>query len=139
MPQAPPPRRPGSLADVVMLEPVELVDAEVVEAVPPRRDLASRPAGSQFRGSQAIAQHAQQLGAEVDLADDKLEAHLHQVFDHKLGSFQRSVADGDASAKQALQTDQPGALGFAAMLANPQSLRNAILLSEILRRPEENW
>jgi hypothetical protein len=140
-PPAPPQRRPGSLADVVMLEPVELVDAEIVEVAPPRRDLASRPAGSQFRGSQAIAQHAQQLGAEVDLADDKLEAHLHQVFDHKVGDLKRSTMEAGAISPSQAARDAPlpGAVSIAAMLVDPQSLRNAILMAEILRRPEENW
>lgn len=138
---APPQHRPGSLAEVVMLEPVELVDAEVIESAPPRRDLGSRPAGSQFRGPQAIAQHAQQLGAEVDLADDKLEAHLHQVFDHKVGHLKQSTMEAAAESPSQAARDAPlpGAVSIAAMLVDPQSLRNAILMAEILRRPEENW
>jgi hypothetical protein len=129
------------LADVVMLEPVELVDAEIVEVAPPRREFAGRPAGSQFRGPQAIAQHAQQLGAEVDLADDKLEAHLHQVFDHKVGDLKRSTMEAGAISPSQAARDAPlpGAVSIAAMLVDPQSLRNAILMAEILRRPEENW
>ncbi|MCU0879578.1 MAG: hypothetical protein MUF06_17505 [Pirellulaceae bacterium] len=140
-PPQPPPRRPGSLAEVVMLEPVELVDAEIVEAQPAGRGAVDRSVNQHFRGTQAIGQHAQQLGADVDLADDKLEAHLHQVFDHKVGDLKRSTMEAAAESPSQAARDAPlpGAASIAAMLINPQSLRNAILMSEILRRPEENW
>jgi hypothetical protein len=140
-PPQPPPRRPGSLADVVMLEPVELVDAEIVEAQPAGRGAVGRSVQQHFRGSQSISQHAQQLGAEVDLADDKLQAHLHQVFDHKVGDLKRSTMEAAAESPSQAARDAPlpGAVTIAAMLVDPQSLRNAILMAEILRRPEENW
>jgi hypothetical protein len=126
---------------VVMLEPVELVDAEIMESAPPRRGPSGRPATSQFREAAAISQHARQLGAEVDLADDKLEARLHQVFDHTVGNLKRSTMEAAAESPSQAARDAPlpGAVTIAAMLVDPQSLRNAILMAEILRRPEENW
>lgn len=70
---------------------------------------------------------ASQLGGRVGLADEKMESHLHQVFDHQLGRLQHSdlvVVDEWTLAEQ-----------LRAMLRNPVSVRQAVVLAEILRPP----
>lgn len=136
-----PQRRPATLAEVVMLEPVDSVEAELVEVeLADQTDRVGRSVEMHMRGTQAIDVHTRRLGAEVDLADDKLEAHLHQVFDHKVGNLKKSTPDAaprtDAASPE-LQT--PAAAAFAKMLADPQSLRNTLILTEIMKRPEANW
>ncbi len=77
--------------------------------------------------TRSIAEHASQLGQEVGLADDKLEQRLHEKFDHSVGTLGHldTTGEGATSGDDLLQ-----------LLRNPQSLRQAILLSEILKRPE---
>jgi hypothetical protein len=77
-------------------------------------------------------QRAEHLGEEVGLADDHLEAHLAQKFDHQIGSKGMSEATDQASGSVEPTLDLDS---LAAMLANPTSLRHAVVLSEILARP----
>jgi hypothetical protein len=143
-PQQPPPpaRRPPPLADVVMLQPVETVEAEVVDAeLADQQDRLGRGVAQHMRGTTQIAAHAETLGDELELADDKLEAHLHQVFDHKVGDLKKSTTEAGAASPTQASRDAPlpGAASIAHLLVNPQNVRNAIILAEILRRPEDNW
>jgi hypothetical protein len=136
------PRRPPPLADVVMLQPVEMVDAEVVDAeLADQQDRLSRGVAQHMRGTTAIAAHAETLGDELELADDKLEARLHQVFDHKVGDLKKSTMEAGAASPTQASRDAPlpGAASIAHLLLDPQNVRNAIILAEILRRPDENW
>jgi len=81
--------------------------------------------------TQDIAEHTKTLGADVALADDRLESRLHEKFDHQLGALQHR--DSPAEAKP--QKDDMAA-DIAAMLRSPQGMRQLIVASEILRRPE---
>lgn len=120
--------------EIVYLEPVEVVDAEVAEL----GDGVSRHFSEQLRGPQEIAEKVRHLGAEVDLADDKLEAHLHQTFDHKLGQLKQSSVSVAATPQKASGPDVT-VEQILHMLRSPESIRDAIVLSEIFRRPEGMW
>ena len=116
----------------IELEPVvEIIEAE--EA--PTQDRFSASVQKNMRGSAEISRHASNLGAEVDLADDKLEARLHQTFDHKLGALK----DTTTAAKVIVAGGTAGAFSVTEMLASPQNIRNAIILNEIFARPEHRW
>ena len=113
-----------------------MVDAELADT-----DRVGNLVARDLAGTQQIANNIRHLGEEVDQADDKLTAHLQQVFDHKVGHLK-------ARATQSVSAPLPGpaAAGptlsssdLAQMLGSPQQLRNAIILSEILHRPEERW
>jgi hypothetical protein len=134
-------RRPATLSEVVMLEPIDSVEAELVEVeLADQQDRVGRSVMQHMRGTEAIAEHTRHLGEEVDLADDKLEARLHQVFDHKLGDLKRSTMESGAVSPSQASRDAslPAAASIALMLADPQSFRNAFILSEILKRPGED-
>jgi hypothetical protein len=122
-----------------MLQPVEaeVVDAELAE----QPDRLGRGVAQHMRGTQEIAEHTRHLGEEVDQADDKLEARLHQVFDHKLGDLKKSTLEAAAVSPSQATRDAalPGAASIANLLIDPQNVRNAIILAEILRRPDESW
>lgn len=118
----------------------EVISAEVVDDV-------ARQVGRPL-DSQGFDQRAAQLGEETAQADDRLEARLHQTFDHQLGRLQQaSTAGPQATARTA--TDVAAAVTTAAgneMLAflvgalrSPQQVRQAIILSDILQRPEHRW
>jgi hypothetical protein len=131
----PPPAPTRSLPELVPIE-AEVVDAELADT---NRvgDLVTRD----MRGVEEIAQQTSRLGAEVDQADDKLAAHLQQVFDHRVGQLKdrasQSVPQPAAGPAAAPRGVTP--VDLAQMLYSPQHVRNAILVAEILRRPEERW
>jgi hypothetical protein len=101
------------------------VVADVASPPEPTR-LGTRVNTSEFE------QRAEHLGVEVGLADEHLEAHLAQKFDHQVGSQGLSGSTGATASSVELAFD---AEALAAMLANPTALRTAVLLREILERP----
>lgn len=115
------------------------------ESVEPRAQAPSsrfpQPMHSQVDNPE-LAQRAAQLG-HVDQTEAAFQAHM-QTFEHSVGSIREqdapsapalaSPADGNLAAAPA-----PASEVFAAILADAQSLRHAIILNEIIRRPEERW
>ncbi|MHB8970891.1 MAG: hypothetical protein ACYC3X_15350 [Pirellulaceae bacterium] len=118
---APPPPKvvPSKVA------PARVVPAKVVSAPEPTR-LGTR------MNTAGVGQHAAHLGEEIELADDHMEAHLTQKFDHQIGSKGMAEA-GDQLASSGEPTLDLESL--AAMLKNPTSIRHAVVLNEILTRP----
>ncbi len=119
----------------VLAQPVE---AEIIEGEPVhdwRRDTADQPIHR--LDTDDITQHASQLGAKVGMADEKLEARIHSKFDHDLSHLDEIYGDKKDSDEP---TEGSAASGdIAEMLRNPQSVRQAIILSEILKRPLDRW
>ncbi|MCH8043816.1 MAG: hypothetical protein IID44_08855 [Planctomycetes bacterium] len=127
----------------------------VAEIVPPRRlsDSGSRHLETSVDADeQRFGQHTSHLGEEVGQADDEMEDHIHAAFDHRLGGLSDTsvgVDVPDADVHDADVHDQtPGssedktpslAAELAAAFRDPQSIRQSIILSEILPRPEHRW
>jgi hypothetical protein len=133
----------------------EPVMAEVVE---PRRtfagDVATPP--GQLAGRQQVASHVsdymstadinaqvERLGDSVEIADDMMEAHLKQVFDHRVGTLAQDTtqptpapAGVDAPRKSARRA---APIGVAALFADSRNIRQAIIANEILQRPADRW
>lgn len=120
-PQTPPPPKSAPAPPA----PSTPVTADVASPPEPTR-LGTRVNTAEFE------QRAEHLGVEVGLADEHMEAHLAQKFDHQVGSQGLSASTGATSSPVEFAFD---AEALAAMLANPTALRHAILLSEILARP----
>jgi hypothetical protein len=119
---------------------VEVVDAELIEQ--PNR--VAQSVQKHLTSSQQFGQHASQLGERVGLADDVLDARLHQTFDHKLGRLAQSSGNTlpeappentDTLAASATRAMHP----IAQLFGNALSIRNAIMLREILDRPVDRW
>ena len=49
--------------------------------------------------SDDIADHADHLGAHLDETDERMEQHVHEVFDHKLGSLSSTPTVTDEPSK----------------------------------------
>lgn len=80
-----------------------------------------------------LAEQAAHLGSRISQADDRVEARLHEKFDHRLGKLRQE----EESAAPVLEvTNETGAQRIKALLARPGGVREAIILSEILRRPD---
>jgi len=109
----------------------EVVDAELAE----NSDHVGRLVARDLSGAEQIAEHTRQLGAEVDASDAKMQAHFHQVFDHQLGrlkssSVETALVETERSAPQ-MSLDK-----IIQLLRSPGSIRDAIVMAEILKRPE---
>lgn len=83
-----------------------------------------------------LAENAAQLGEQLSQTDERVAERLHRKFDHKLGKLEHREDRPDESANVVLPST---AESLAAMLANPEGLRNAILVNEILNRPADRW
>jgi hypothetical protein len=122
---SPPPRVPLTPTPAPQASSSKVVTAQVVSTAEPSR-LGTRVNTAEFE------HRAEHLGEDVGLADEHMEAQIAQKFDHQVGSF----GLGDAS-----QTDVSGGeitldvADLVAWLRNPQMLRHAVLLSEILDPP----
>lgn len=78
-----------------------------------------------------IAVHAEALGDELELTDERLEERLKAKFEHELGSLgQREEQRVKQTAKQDMAAE------ISAMLRSPAGMRQLIIANEILRRPE---
>jgi hypothetical protein len=117
------------------------VQAEIVES-------ARRPVGQGLQQKVAkdidtsdIVQRVRQLGEETRQATAKLEKGVKDTFDHRLGTL--AVQSAATAQKPANTPSQPlpatAAAGFAAMLADAESLKNAIIINEIIQRPTHRW
>lgn len=122
----------------VDVQPVEVVpeDASVADHV--RERLAESKLGSL----------APTVDSRLSQSGEAMESRLQGVFDHGLGALGQTPGESAQSTQpeEAATPDDRitpipgvGAAGLAAMLAEPDNLRQAILWSEILERPESRW
>ena len=99
--------------------------------------------------TQEFTKRSTQLGSEVAQADKEIDDHLHQVFDHHVSKLEfvpgeaatPPVVVGPVELTEQSLLDIPAtfATGLTDLLADPDSVRQAIVLNEILHRPEERW
>jgi hypothetical protein len=99
--------------------------------------------------TQEFTKRSTQLGSEVAHADREIDQRMHQVFDHHVSNLE--LMPGESAAPPLVVTplelteqsllDIPAtfATGLTDLLADPDSVRQAIVLNEILHRPEERW
>jgi len=123
------------------------VDAEIIEAEPAFESSVSEHVAEQINTS-VFDRRADALGDHVEEADDDMASHLHQVFDHEIGGLvdtslpaaetETGAVQGESAVSQKKATALAAA-GIAAMFRSPSSVRQAIILKEILDRPESRW
>jgi hypothetical protein len=100
---------------------------------------------NQYLDEQEFKRRTEQLGSEVAHIDTEIEQHLHKTFDHTIGNL-AGVRGEAAVAPVAIESSEFAAAdlavadtGIYTLLSDPDSIRDAIILNEILRRPEERW
>jgi len=86
---------------------------------------------SRHLNTQDIADQSNALGYDIDQADERMESHLHERFDHDLGSLKHV----DSSDELKLPAENM-AKEIVAMFKNPAEMKKLIIANEILRRPE---
>jgi hypothetical protein len=130
---AQPPRR---------LVPQEPAEAVVLLDDPPRHAELSQQVERDL-DTRKFADRAKQMERRAEQARRKAEQHTHQVFDHDVGHLGgSSPAPGQPGAPAVALGAEVGpglAAGLPALLASPVGLRQAIVLTEILERPEHRW
>jgi hypothetical protein len=139
-----------------MAKPVIVQSSSPVVAKPVQAEVvADRPVGGQvsehvqkYLDEQKFTQREGELGKEVAQADREIDQRLHQTFDHRVSEL--SAKQGEAATPTAAY-EPPDLVGAGAdipvtfatellgLIGDPDSLRQAIILSEILHRPEERW
>lgn len=131
-PQRTPPARPP-VAEVVMLGPEDVVEAEAVSG----DDVADYV--RQHLDTSSFTQRASHLGEKVDQADDDLEARLHAKFDQKLSRLERRSTLEESKPDTVTVPTNELTLGIVNLFRSPQTLAQAVLMREILDRPEHRW
>jgi hypothetical protein len=107
------------------------------------KDREKAPSVGQVRPSidtHEFAERASHLGS-LD-TEHALQDHLKQTFSHQVGTLSSAsdnlAAQNRAAAATAAATGNKQALPIAALLRGG-NMRNAVILNEILQRPEERW
>ena len=87
----------------------------------------------------AFGRRAESMGEVTEQADERMGAVLHAKFDHKLGSIAPPTEAVSGEIMAGTETRVAANHPLLELLRNAQSLRSAIILGELLRRPEERW
>lgn len=89
-----------------------------------------------------FAERASHLGEVVAHSDERLEARLHQKFDHGLGSLaarRKAREAADLALLGSKSESNPLAESLVELLSTPQGVQQAVILSEVLNRPADRW
>ena len=138
---APPPQ-----PEIQNLGDEDVVDAYVIEdpGILSGHDVGDHV--SQHINTSKFGERISHMGEEIDRADDRMEAHLHDYFEHKMGDLgaktsrvSDSTLDDDSPGQGGPATQKPPPFNIQKLLRSPAGIRDAIVLSEILRKPEDRW
>ena len=143
--QQPPRQPPRRKPQPNIIQAVEVIDDEIIEAQPVRQhqpvkpDLRTQSVGTHVESqidTSGIARHADELGSlKAKMTDDVDE--VKEKFDRDAKKFvsrhsTRDNTDSDIVGGNVSHI----ATDLIDMLRDPHSIRQAILVSEILRRPD---
>ena len=133
-PAAQPPRR------LIDIGASDVVQAQAVDEPPTGAAVAQHV--RQHLDTREFTARASHL-TTVDQADEAIESHLHQVFAHQVGHFSSPPAEPSLEGQSGAAPTTPAVTAPAeflvSLLGNPQSLRSAVILSEVLQRPTDRW
>lgn len=124
----PHPQQQGGLRPLSSLQPSDVVDAVIVGG---DESVASHVA--QHLNTNQFADRAGHLGEQVVHSQDALAAHQQQLFAQ--GPRASLTAAAAASPSVATETN-PLANEVMTLLRSPASVRQALIMSEIMKRPE---
>jgi len=148
--------RPTSRAPIAPAIPE--VSRAPLEAAPQQRESVARHVAETLDSSK-FAQRATRLSQVPELTDSDFRQHMQRVFQHNVGSLKDdalltvSKIGGAAGKSAALPetaaaavapvvrqlSDRKLAADIAALLAGGKGIRDAVILTEILQRPQDRW
>ena len=91
---------------------------------------------AQSVNTERLAEQASRVGDEIVLAENKFESRVEKKFPHDLGTLKDTHREG-AYEQRTYENLVAGRL--ASLLTNPEGIREAMILSEILNRPVDRW
>lgn len=131
---APPARRPLSERRLKRMphgmEPVEAV------AVDESSETSVAEHVQEF-DSHLLSERAKRL-TQTEQESRLFQSEVQHAFDHQLGCLAQRAPDAEGSGETPAQAPNAAA-SIAALLADPENLRNVVVLNEILRRPTDRW
>ncbi len=109
------------------------LSAEVVEE--PMRE---RTVGEHVQRHLSTSQFQERSSHLSQVAEkpSEIDSHLHQTFDHQVGRLTTGTESDDDPATEGAPVPVSAAATIARMLSQPESAKQAFILSEIFRRPE---
>ena len=81
-----------------------------------------------------IVDHVDHLAEDIEQADERMDAHLDDVFDHEVGKLGSGGKGATDELNRATRTNK-ATKDLLRLLQNPASVRQSIMIAEILRRP----
>jgi hypothetical protein len=136
-PPAPPKqsrKAPAQPAPVRRLTPKRDENAPLYDNDPPQ-SLSPAAAAAQ------IAASAKRIDpkrpSEIEQIDEAMELQIHQALDHQVGSLASTAPTATSDQRPPADENRPRSV--SELLRDPQSIRDAIVVSEILRRPTDRW
>jgi hypothetical protein len=136
-PPMPAPMRPGEIRPAPAARPISSAEQRGARRTKKRQSVAEHVAEQVTSRTQSLAQNASQLGQRIANEDQQFDTQLKAKFDHAIGTLSESEKSSQPPA-QSPPRDTPAAQ-IAAMLTNPDGVRQAVLVNEILRRPSDRW
>jgi hypothetical protein len=128
------PFQPMRQPELIPLEPVPARGADIHD---PRRDSVAQHVAQHVSASaRSIGQQTSQLGQRIITEDEQFDVQLKAKFDHAVGTL---AASGASLPSRPAESPQSASVAgqIAAMLSNPEGVRQAVVLNEILRRPAD--
>lgn len=142
--QQQPPKPPPKPASRSLASDADISGPITAEALDDRGLSSIAASVEQHIGSRGFAQRAEHLADDIVRADQQMEEHLQKSFNRKVGTLDstaqaRSMAPVTDTAAKTDTGPQSQAAVLAELLASAQGVRQAVILSEILERPEHRW
>jgi hypothetical protein len=137
--KAPPKPAPRTIA----APPAGQQPAKAAPAARQQRDLSTvAESVEKHLAGRGFTQRTEHLADDIVRADAQMEEHLKSKFSHKVGRLGDEAAAAEVmpatdAAPSAIPAEASSAM--AALMANPQNVRQAFILGEILARPEHRW
>lgn len=104
-----------------------------------RQSVAEHVAATIAEHSREVGEQASRLGQRIIVDDQQFDEQLKAKFEHTVGTLTGSaVVEAELAAAAANRAATPAAQ-IAALLSNPEGVRQAIVVNEILRPPMERW
>jgi hypothetical protein len=131
------PRRPAG-KEPARRQPQRPAAGSKRRAAPVTAEVVQASSADEGQGRQAVG--SRQLGREVAASDKRTQQRLRAVFDHQVGQLGEAEKGAPANAAAPSVDDRNTlAAQIVASLARPETIRQAVILSEILQRPEHRW
>ena len=146
------PRRVVEADEIEIVEPVEVVrpvkpkpvrqvkKTKIIQKPRKKKNLREQSVAEHVRqhiDTTDVSEHAEHLGERIQRADDVIDQRIHRKFDHDVGYLDDlpKVQDDQVAKVEEEQVSRIAA-DLINMLSKPESVRQAILISEILKRPD---